>query len=157
MSGKPGRPRIVDTPQEFEARAGEYFAELEKENLERIEAGVRPRPPTIAGIALHLGFSSRQSFYDYENEAGFSDTVKKARFRIEQHHEERMSGNSPTGSIFWLKNHDWSDRQELEHSGPGGGPIETTVTDAREKLERQLTNVRNRIEPHVPAENGSGE
>ena len=128
MAGKPGRPRIVDTPEQFEAQACEYFDALDEANEKRVNRGDKPRPPTIAGIALHLGFSSRQSFYDYENEAGFSDAVKKARLRIEQHHEERMSGNSPTGSIFWLKNHDWSDRQELEHSGPAGGVLEVAVT-----------------------------
>jgi hypothetical protein len=141
---KGGRPRIIETPEEFEAKAGEYFAELDRANLERFKEGGGQRPPTIAGLALHLGFASRQSFYDYENEAGFSYSVRKTRLRIEQHHEERMSGNSPTGSIFWLKNHDWSDRQELEHTGRGGGPIEyRDMTD--EEVQERAKQLRNRL------------
>jgi hypothetical protein len=37
----------------------------------------------------------------------------------------------PTSMIFWLKNRqpqDWRDKQEHEHTGPGGGAIETKTT-----------------------------
>lgn len=64
------------------------------------------RVPTVAGLALSLGFADRCSLLDYEaREEEFSRVVKRARTRIEQHHEERLSGNSPTGSIYWLKTH----------------------------------------------------
>lgn len=36
-----------------------------------------------------------------------------------------------TACIFWLKNRDpenWRDRQQHEHSAPGGGPIQTLAT-----------------------------
>jgi hypothetical protein len=119
---KGGRPRIIDTPEEFEEKTAAYFQELDRENAERATEGFGPRPPTITGLCLFLGFADRQSFYDYANEPGFSCAVRKARARIEQHHEERMSGNSPTGSIFWLKNHDWTDKQETDHRFPDGIP-----------------------------------
>ena len=119
---KGGRPRIIETPEEFEAKVDEYFRGLDEENKDRIAAGHHPRPPTIAGIALHLGFASRFSFYDYEKEPGFSHTVRKARLHIERHHEERMSGNSPTGSIFWLKNHEWRDSTDQNVRFPDGIP-----------------------------------
>lgn len=35
-----------------------------------------------------------------------------------------------TAAIFWLKNRkpaEWRDKQEHEHSGPGGGPLQTVV------------------------------
>ena len=127
---KGGRPRIIETPEEFEAKAYAYFRGLDDENKARITEGHHRRPPTIAGICLHLGFADRRSFYDYEKEPGFSHVVRKARLRIEMHHEERMSGNAPVGSIFWLKNHDWADKQEHEHGGKGGGAIPISVVRA---------------------------
>ena len=47
-----------------------------------------------------------------------------------------------TAAIFWLKNRrpqDWRDRQQHEHSGPNGGPIETkTVIDISKLNDDQL-------------------
>lgn len=43
-----------------------------------------------------------------------------------------------TSMIFWLKNRQrdkWRDKQDYEHSGPNGGPIET-VTEIRPQLSR---------------------
>ena len=106
------RPRVIETPEEFEAKAEGYF----------MDCALSDRPPTVAGLAYALGFASRFSFYDYEKEPGFSHAVKRARLMIEAHHEGRMSGNSPTGSIFWLKNHGWADKQETDHRFPDGLP-----------------------------------
>ncbi len=42
-----------------------------------------------------------------------------------------------TAAIFWLKNRrpgEWRDRQELEHSGKGGGPIQITYPAGSENL-----------------------
>ena len=107
-----GRPRIVESPEVFEVEAEAYFQRCAEEE----------RPPTISGIALALGFVDRRSFYNYEEHPEFSHAIKKARARIEQHHEERMSGTAPTGSIFWLKNHGWADKQETDHRFPDGLP-----------------------------------
>jgi hypothetical protein len=114
---KVGRPRIVETPEEFEKRADAYFKECR-------EAGY---PVTITGLALALGYSSRQGFYDAENLPGFSDSVKRARTAVEGAYEGRLWENNPTGAIFALKNMGWSDRQQHELSGPGGTPIPTEV------------------------------
>lgn len=108
---KGGRPRIINSPEAFEAAVTAYFEKCEHEE----------RPPTMAGMALFMGFADRQSFYDYEKLPEYATATRRARARVEQHHEERMSGNTPTGSIFWLKNHGWSDRHEV--SGPEGGPV----------------------------------
>lgn len=111
-----GRPPIIETPEEFERLVGEYAEHCR-------ETG---SPPTFSGMAFHLGFASRQSFYDYEKRNGFSYPAKRARLLIESAYEARLSGNSPTGAIFALKNHGWSDR--LEHTGAQGGPVEVAVT-----------------------------
>jgi len=74
--------------------------------------------PTITGLALALGFESRQSMYDYEKKEAFSYTIKRARLKIENSYEQdiRNSGLVPTGSIFALKNFGWSDKLEIDNN-----------------------------------------
>lgn len=74
--------------------------------------------PTITGLALALGFESRQSMYDYEKKEAFSYTIKRARLEIENSYEQdiRNPDLTPTGAIFALKNFGWSDKQELQHT-----------------------------------------
>lgn len=46
-----------------------------------------------------------------------------------------------TAAIFWLKNRrprEWRDKQQLEHSGPDGGPISVAKVPASEKLKAFL-------------------
>lgn len=74
--------------------------------------------PTITGLALHLGFASRQSFYDYEGREPFSYTIKRARLRVECEYEKMLSGGKiAIGAIFALKNFGWTDKQEIKHEG----------------------------------------
>lgn len=116
--GDNGRPRIIETPEEFERLVEEY--RLDRKNEER--------PLTFAGMARHLGFADRRSFYDYAKRDGFSLSVKKAQILIEEQYEENLSGNNVAGSIFALKNHGWSDKQELAHTGGDGPPIAMAIT-----------------------------
>jgi len=74
-------------------------------------------PPTMTGLALFLGFADRRSLYDYKKDPMHSLTIKRAVSRMVVFAEEQLfSGKTPTGAIFWLKNHGWSDKQEIEHS-----------------------------------------
>jgi len=43
---------------------------------------------------------------------------------VEAEYERRLHGNNVAGAIFALKNHGWSDKHELRHSGDEGGPLE---------------------------------
>jgi hypothetical protein len=101
---KVGRPLIIETPEEMADRVDAYMSECEEAE----------RPPTLSGLALFLGFADRQSLFDYEGRDEFSCAIKKARAFISRHHEERLSGNNPTGSIFWLKNAGWRDSREVD-------------------------------------------
>ncbi len=107
---KGGRPRIYDTPQEFDAKVEDY-QEYCKENKE---------PVTWTGLALFLGFSSRQSIDEYLKYDGFSDSVKRAKTFVEWSYEKRLAGdNSPTGAIFALKNFGWKDKTETDITSGG--------------------------------------
>ena len=70
--------------------------------------------PTIVGLALHIGFASRQSFYDYIKKDEYRYMLERARSYIEMNYEESLQGPTPTGAIFALKQFGWSDRIEQE-------------------------------------------
>ena len=98
---------MIASPEEFEALVEQYRALCTEQKV----------PVTFAGMASHLGFASRQSLYDYEKREGFSYSVKRARLLVEAEYERRLSGSNVAGAIFALKNHGWSDKHELRHSG----------------------------------------
>jgi hypothetical protein len=60
--------------------------------------------PTIAGLALYLGFNSRQEFEHYEACGKFGNRLKRARLRIEELYEKRLHTQYTSGAIFALKN-----------------------------------------------------
>ncbi len=105
-----GRPRIYDSPDAFEAKVYEYQAHC----IETKE------PVTWTGLALFLGFSSRQSIDEYQNYEGFSDSVKKAKTFVEYHYELRLCGDRPTGAIFALKNMGWDDKHQVDNTSSDG-------------------------------------
>lgn len=109
-----GRPPLFEKAEELEALADAYFASCEAEG----------KRPTVNGLTLALGMSSRQSLFDYAKKDGFIDAVKKARTRLEAAWEEGLVGANAAGTIFWLKNQGWFDTQRTELSGVDGGPIQ---------------------------------
>lgn len=132
-----GRPPVFSTPEEMISKVEEYFlyiqgetkeVELPKEKPEdetKYEKVVirYPEPPTITGVALFLGFESRQSFYDYEKRPEFSYIVKKARLIVENGYEKRLGNQSPTGAIFALKNMGWKDKVETGITDKDGNDV----------------------------------
>lgn len=116
-----GRPPIIATPEDFQAKVEEYVAQCE----------VEERPMTVAGICYFLGFASRQSFYDYENRDGFSYIVKKTRLLLERAHEESLhkGGGQVAGPIFWMKNNaGYRDRTDVALEG-GDRPIALRIIE----------------------------
>lgn len=79
--------------------------------------------PKWSGLALHLGFESRKSLWEYGQKPEFSNPVKRALLRIEQHYEDNLLSKNATGAIFALKNFQWTDKQEIDQR--------TTIEDNR--------------------------
>lgn len=96
-----GRPPIYETPDEM---AKAMVTVFENPDFDF----------TITGLALELGFCSRQSLFDYESKEGFSYIVKKAKAIVERAYEAKLSGQSVTGAIFALKNMGWKDKSEID-------------------------------------------
>jgi hypothetical protein len=70
--------------------------------------------PTVSGLALVLNMT-RQGIIEYAAKDEFSDTVKRAKLRIESHLEQRLYYPQPTGAIFNLKNnYGWKDKTETD-------------------------------------------
>lgn len=124
-----GRPRVFETEDDlhdavegyFEYIKGDFHYETDPDD-ESKDVKVTDRyaeTPTLTGLALHLGFESRQSIYDYEKNGEFSYTIKRARLRIEAFYEQALLSRAAVGAIFALKNFGWSDRQQVDHTSKG--------------------------------------
>lgn len=119
-----GQPPKYRKEADIAEKIAEYFVYITGEfTVNELNKKVYTREPesaTITGLALYLGFESRQSIYDYEKNGKFSYTVKRARLRIEHEYEKKLHGVNATGPIFALKNFGWRDQQNVEHTGKDG-------------------------------------
>lgn len=137
-----GRPPLFDNPEALQAKVDEYFiwvlGEREwvvNDSGEREERVKRAAcHTTVTGMALFLGFESRQSIYDYEERGDFSYIIKKARMKVEDAYEQRLHGTTPTGAIFALKNMGWKDRTEVAPVTPDGKALSESSDDDLKKL-----------------------
>lgn len=122
-----GRKPFYNSPEEMQEKIDEYFKLCEGEPLLDSD-GVPMRnkygkiirdgrkPPTITGLALALGFASRQALLNYEAKDTFYDTITRAKSRVEQYTEERLfdkDGNA--GAKFSLMNNfkGWKEQQDV--------------------------------------------
>ena len=113
-----GGPRKIQTGEEFEERAEAYFTDCQKKG----------EPLTITGLCLGLGFSSRDTLREYMKRPEFSDTVKRAKLRVEHDYELALrEGKNAAGAIFALKNFNWSDKPINTEPGPLDDFMEKTL------------------------------
>lgn len=91
-----GRPPFYKTVEEMDTAIDNYFVST-KENNE---------PLTITGLALWLGFTSRQAVLNYEGKPEFVDAIKRAKLQIENYNEKVLydRGIPTAGVIFNLAN-----------------------------------------------------
>lgn len=97
-----GRPPIWDDPEAFAKAVEAYFEDKDKTH-------------TWTGLALHLGFESRKSLWEYGEKPEFRNPVKRALLRIEEIYEKKLFSKNAAGPIFALKNFGWKDKQEITH------------------------------------------
>lgn len=109
-----GRKPTFTSAEEMQEKIDAYFASCEPELLRDGEGTpmlnkngepvyVGGRPMTIQGLALALGFTSRQSLLNYKAKREFVDTVTRARLRVEQYAAERLfDRDAQRGAQFTL-------------------------------------------------------
>lgn len=120
-----GRPRAISSPEEMDRLVNNYI-QMCKANDE---------PILLTGMILSLGLSSRESFDEYRNYDGFSDSVKRAKMIIEMEYEKRLNINSSAaGPIFALKNFGWKDKHEVDSTSSDGSmtPVHPVYKIVRE-------------------------
>lgn len=138
-----GRPPIFNNPEEMQHLIDDYFLSCKTEYVKDDDGKimltskgfpiVKHNPYTITGLAIALGFESRQSLYDYEKDGEFSYIVKRARLRCENHVESgTLSGDIPPApGIFVLKNYGWRDNLEITGDQKKDLGVSVTVIEER--------------------------
>ena len=130
------RPLKYRTADELQAAIDRYFEDCEgkpalddKGNAITDKYGVPvlvgAKPPTVTGLALALGFASRQALLNYQGRKAFNDTVLRAKAKCEEYAEGRLfDRDGANGAQFSLKcNFGWNDRQ------PAQGGSEVKIVD----------------------------
>lgn len=146
-----GHPPKYKTPADLQVACDNYFKWIEGEYEPKVHGAgsdsewteqicIRlPERPMITGLVLFLGFVSRQSLTDYQDRPprgnkGFSDVIKRARSRVEMAYEAALSGTTPTGSIFALKNMGWQDKTVIDNNMNGSLSLKFETDGANEPL-----------------------
>ena len=125
---KGGRPPMFTSKEEMQEKINQYFEDcegkvLKDDNGEMVldkygaPVVVGKRPLTITGLALALGFNSRQSLLNYQDKDEFNDTILRAKAKVEQYAEERLfDKDGANGAKFSLANNfkDWREKQSIE-------------------------------------------
>ena len=123
-----GRPPMYKNKEEIQEKIDAYFEECKGKILTDDEGNIitdkygeaiyiDKKPLTITGLALALGFNSRQSLLNYQDKEEFVDTITRAKARVEQYAEERLfDKNGANGAKFSLANNfeGWKEKQEID-------------------------------------------
>lgn len=69
-----------------------FFKQLQgkKRATQSTSKTVDEKPATLTGLALYLGFNSREQFEQYESKGKFAANLKRARLRIEAIYEKKL-------------------------------------------------------------------
>lgn len=110
---KGGRPPAFTTEAELSLTIEKYLHECKESDPQKI--------PNKAGFCVYAHIH-RDTYNEYKKKEQFSDTLKRLESIIEEAWIQRLSGNSPTGAIFYLKNafkEDYKDKQETDITTKG--------------------------------------
>lgn len=121
-----GRPPKYKDKEEIEEKIEQYFKDCEghpltDENGNQIynkygyPVIVDKKPLTVTGLALALGFTTRQALLNYQGKKEFVDTITRAKSRVEQYAEERLfDKDGSSGAQFSLRNNfkGWNEEQK---------------------------------------------
>lgn len=123
-----GRPPKYESKEEIEEKIEAYFKKCEGEVLKDDNGEpifnkygnpviINQHPPTVTGLALALGFSSRLDLLRYQGKKEFCNTITRAKARVEAYAEERLfDRDGSNGAQFSLRNNfrGWNEKQITE-------------------------------------------
>lgn len=128
MAKGAGAPRKYRSVKAMQEAIDAYFASCEGHILKDTDGTpitdkfgnvviVGEKPPTITGLALALGFASRQALLNYQGRPEFNDAVTRAKSRVEAYVEERLFDRDGThGAQFSLRNNFSGWKGELQEN-----------------------------------------
>lgn len=128
-----GMTPMYTSVEEIESKIEQYFEDCKGYPLTDNEGNqifnkfglpvfIDVHPPTVTGLALALGFTSRQALLNYQAKLEFVDTITRAKARVEQYAEERLfDRDGSNGAQFSLRNNfkGWDADKKNDNSGDG--------------------------------------
>lgn len=121
MAHAGGRPLKFQSVEQLEFDIDRYFENTPPEEV------------SITGLAIHLD-TFRDVLCDYQEKDEFSNTIKKAKQRVENAYEKRLIKQGRSGDIFALKNFGWKDKIEVDQHIDGTLNTDTSVDEMALKL-----------------------
>lgn len=123
-----GRPPKYKTTEEIQEKIDAYFEECKGKILQNaagepvLDKSGKPirydaRPLTVTGLAIALGFTSRQALLNYQAKQEFVDTITRAKAVVERYAEERLfDKDGANGAKFSLANNfaGWKEKPLIE-------------------------------------------
>ena len=120
------------SPEEMQEAIDRYFESCKGEPLTNSSGDpvydkygfpiiINSHPPTITGLALALGFTTRLSLLNYQAKREFKPIVEKAKARVEAYTEERLfDKDGAAGARFSLQYNfrGWKEEKSDENNGP---------------------------------------
>ena len=125
---KVGKPPYYKNKKDMQEVIDAYFADcLERPILDDDGKAITDKygkpifypakPPTITGLALALGFNSRQALLNYQAKPEFHDTITRAKSRVEEYAEQMLyAPGAANGAKFNLSNNfeGWAEKQQIQ-------------------------------------------
>lgn len=145
-----GRQKVYKNAKQMEKAINKYFEDCQGKPLMDEDGHVltdkrgKPvligaRAPTVTGLALALGFNSRQTLLNYQAKEEFVDTITRAKTRCEEYAESRLyTRDGARGAEFSLKyNFGW---EGLKENNPPGNdaeddPLSKSLMDVAKELD----------------------
>ena len=94
---------------------------------------INAKPPTVTGLALALGFTSRQALINYQvRDAAFHEAITRAKSRVEEYAEACLyDKDTRQGAKFTLMNNfaGWKEKPTEEEEAPEGFTVEIHIVE----------------------------
>jgi len=99
--------KAFTSAKQLDVMINQYFTGSQSETKKTDTAEAKTEsfqagPPTLAGLALHLGFNTRKDFETLETKGIYAARLQRARLQIEALFERNLHRSS-SGSVFALK------------------------------------------------------
>ena len=135
-----GKKAKYGTPQEMQKKIDEYFSKYENREpltdskgkvLQDKDGNVvyKGGMPTSSGLALHLGFFSRNALFEYAQKPTFRDVITLARLKLQSFWEPLLATKNYQGAKYFCSNMNdgWQEPETLAKQQLQQAPVVAQV------------------------------